>query len=117
MIAMDNMNFKSNMVRMKSIINRGVITMNLNNNLKSEIIEQFNEDWSNYCTYNDINSEDNESKDIFKEEWLSNHEEYLDAIIEDVDSLEYIEYITDPLDYEKYQEAQQIFNNFVYEEL
>lgn len=117
MIAMDNMNFKSNMMRMKSIINRGVITMNLNNNLKSEIIEQFNEDWSNYCTYNDINSEDNESKDIFKEEWLSNHEEYLDAIIEDVDSLEYIEYITDPLDYEKYQEAQQIFNNFVYEEL
>ena len=102
---------------MKSIINRGVITMNLNNNLKSEIIEQFNEDWSNYCTYNDINSEDNESKDIFKEEWLTNHEEYLDAIIEDVDSLEYIEYITDPLDYEKYQEAQQIFNNFVYEEL
>lgn len=91
--------------------------MNLNNNLKSEIIEQFNEDWSNYCTYNDINLEDNESKDIFKEEWLSNHEEYLDAIIEDVDSLEYIEYITDPLDYEKYQEAQQIFNNFVYEEL
>lgn len=117
MIVMDNMNFKSNMMRMKSIINRGVITMNLNNNLKSEIIEQFNEDWSNYCTYNDINSEDNESKDIFKEEWLSNHEEYLDAIIEDVDSLEYIEYITDPLDYEKYQEAQQIFNNFVYEEL
>lgn len=117
MIVMDNMNFKSNMMRMKSIINREVITMNLNNNLKSEIIEQFNEDWSNYCTYNDINSEDNESKDIFKEEWLSNHEEYLDAIIEDVDSLEYIEYITDPLDYEKYQEAQQIFNNFVYEEL
>lgn len=117
MIVMDNMNFKSNMMRMKSIINRGVITMNLNNNLKSEIIEQFNEDWSNYCTYNDINSEDNESKDIFKEEWLSNHEEYLDAIIEDVDSLEYIEYITDPLDYEKYQEAQQIFDNFVYEEL
>lgn len=117
MIVMVNMNFKSNMMRMKSIINRGVITMNLNNNLKSEIIEQFNEDWSNYCTYNDINSEDNESKDIFKEEWLSNHEEYLDAIIEDVDSLEYIEYITDPLDYEKYQEAQQIFNNFVYEEL
>lgn len=117
MIVMGNMNFKSNMMRMKSIINRGVITMNLNNNLKSEIIEQFNEDWSNYCTYNDINSEDNESKDIFKEEWLSNHEEYLDAIIEDVDSLEYIEYITDPLDYEKYQEAQQIFNNFVYEEL
>ena len=117
MIVMDNMNFKSNMMRMKSIINREVITMNLNNNLKSEIIEQFNEDWSNYCTYNDINSEDNESKDIFKEEWLSNHEEYLDAIIEDVDSLEYIEYITDPLDYEKYQEAQQIFDNFVYEEL
>lgn len=117
MIVMGNMNFKSNMMRMKSIINREVITMNLNNNLKSEIIEQFNEDWSNYCTYNDINSEDNESKDIFKEEWLSNHEEYLDAIIEDVDSLEYIEYITDPLDYEKYQEAQQIFNNFVYEEL
>lgn len=117
MIVMGNMNFKSNMMRMKSIINREVITMNLNNNLKSEIIEQFNEDWSNYCTYNDINSEDNESKDIFKEEWLSNHEEYLDAIIEDVDSLEYIEYITDPLDYEKYQEAQQIFDNFVYEEL
>lgn len=117
MIVMGNMNFKSNMMRTKSIINEGVITMNLNDNLKSEIIEQFNEDWSNYCTYNDINSEDNESKDIFKEEWLSNHEEYLDAIIEDVDSLEYIEYITDPLDYEKYQEAQQIFNNFVYEEL
>ena len=91
--------------------------MNLNDDLKEEISKQFNEDWSDYCERNDINEKDNESKDIFKEEWLSNHEEYLDAIIEDVDSLENIEYITDPLDYEKYQEAQQIFNNFIYEEL
>ena len=60
--------------------------MNLNDDLKEEISKQFNEDWSDYCERNDINEKDNESKDIFKEEWLSNHEEYLDAIIEDVDS-------------------------------
>lgn len=91
--------------------------MEITEDLKQEIAKLFNEDWLNYCEYNDVDCLDTDAKDIFKEQWLSEHEDYLDAIIEKVDSLEFVEYITDPLDYPKYQEAEQIFNNFVYEEL
>ena len=52
-------------------------------------------------------------KEAYKEIWVTENEDFLDAIIENVDHLDEIEYLTDALDYETYQEAEVILNNFI----
>ena len=54
-----------------------------------------------------------ENKEAYKEIWVTENEDFLDAIIENVDHLDEIEYLTDALDYETYQEAEVILNNFI----
>lgn len=54
-----------------------------------------------------------ENKEAYKEIWVTENEDFLDAIIENVDYLDEVEYLTDALDYETYQEAEVILNNLL----
>lgn len=89
--------------------------MKITNNLAKIIKEEFLQDWKDYKDRNNI-EEDEDYKsnlDSYIEEWVPEHEDYYDAIIEEVDSLDEVEYITDQLDYEKYQEAEAELYNFI----
>lgn len=75
---------------------------------------KFEEDWQDYIDENSIPEEEQaENKEAYKEIWVTENEDFLDAIIENVDHLDEIEYLTDALDYETYQEAEVILNNFI----
>jgi len=89
--------------------------MKITNNLAKIIKEEFLQDWKDYKDRNNI-EEDEDYKsnlDSYIEEWVPEHEDYYDAIIEEVDSLDEVEYLTDQLDYEKYQEAEAELYNFI----
>lgn len=82
--------------------------------LENEIKNKFYEDWQNYIDDNNIQLDDQEeTKEAFKEDWITENEDFLDAIIEGVDYLDEVQYLTDALDYEKYQEAETILMNFI----
>lgn len=88
--------------------------MKITNSLREEIRSQFLSDLSDYREYN-LDTADS-SKELLKEyitDWCKEHQEYLDAIIEEVDSIDNVEYITDSLDYNLYREADQILLNFI----
>lgn len=89
--------------------------MKITNNLAKVIKEEFLSDWYNYIEDNNIEKdEDYETNlDAYIEEWVPEHEDYYDAIIEEVDSLDEVEYLTDQLDYQKYQEAEAELYNFI----
>lgn len=89
--------------------------MKITNNLAKVIKEEFLSDWYNYMEDNNIEKdEDYETNlDAYIEEWVPEHEDYYDAIIEEVDSLDEVEYLTDQLDYEKYQEAEAELYDFI----
>lgn len=89
--------------------------MKITNNLGNEIKELFLQDWKAYMEDNNIEKdEDYETNlDAYIEEWVPEHEDYYDAIIEEVDSLDEVEYLTDQLDYQKYQEAEAELYNFI----
>jgi len=89
--------------------------MKITNNLAKIIKEEFLQDWKDYKDRNNI-EEDEDYKsnlDSYIEEWVPEHEDYYDAIIEEVDSLDEVEYLTDQLDYEKYQEAEAELYDFI----
>ena len=89
--------------------------MKITNNLAKAIKKEFLSDWYNYMQYNNIEKdEDYETNlDAYIEEWVPEHEDYYDAIIEEVDSLEEVQYLTDQLDYTKYQKAEAELYNFI----
>lgn len=89
--------------------------MKITNNLGNEIKELFLQNWKDYMEDNYIEKdEDYESNlDAYIEEWVPEHEDYYDAIIEEVDSLDEVEYLTDQLDYQKYQKAEAELYNFI----
>lgn len=89
--------------------------MKITSNLAKVIKEEFLSDWHNYMEDNNIEKdEDYETNlDAYIEEWVPEHEDYYDAIIEEVDSLDEVEYLTDQLDYQKYQEAEAELYNFI----
>ena len=89
--------------------------MKITNNLAKIIKEEFLQDWKDYKDRNNIEEDENykSNLDSYIEEWVPEHEDYYDAIIEEVDSLDEVEYITDQLDYEKYQEAEAELYNFI----
>ena len=90
--------------------------MQISETLGNEIKNKFEEDWQDYIDENSIPEEEQaENKEAYKEIWVTENEDFLDAIIENVDHLDEIEYLTDALDYETYQEAEVILNNFIYE--
>lgn len=89
--------------------------MKITNNLAKVIKEEFLSDWKTYREDNNI-EEDEDYKtnlDAYIEEWVPEHEDYYDAIIEEVDSLDEVEYLTDQLDYSKYQEAEAKLYDFI----
>lgn len=88
--------------------------MQISETLGNEIKNKFEEDWQDYIDENSIPEEEQaENKEAYKEIWVTENEDFLDAIIENVDHLDEIEYLTDALDYETYQEAEVILNNFI----
>ena len=89
--------------------------MKITNNLGNEIKELFLQDWKAYMEDNDIEKDEDytDNLDAYIEEWVPEHEDYYDAIIEEVDSLDEVEYLTDQLDYEKYQEAEAELYDFI----
>ena len=88
--------------------------MQISETLGNEIKNKFEEDWQDYIDENSIPEEEQaENKEAYKEIWVAENEDFLDAIIENVDHLDEIEYLTDALDYETYQEAEVILNNFI----
>lgn len=88
--------------------------MQISETLGNEIKNKFEEDWQDYIDENSIPEEEQaENKEAYKEIWVTENEDFLDAIIENVDHLDEIEYLTDALDYEIYQEAEVILNNFI----
>ena len=88
--------------------------MQIPETLGNEIKNKFEEDWQDYIDENSIPEEEQaENKEAYKEIWVTENEDFLDAIIENVDHLDEIEYLTDALDYETYQEAEVILNNFI----
>lgn len=87
--------------------------MKITDSLKEEIKQQFESDWKNYAENNSIDFDDTDSKEAFIEDWIQENQDYYDAIIEEVDSLDEVQYLTDPLDYETYQEAEIELSNFV----
>lgn len=90
--------------------------MQISETLGNEIKNKFEEDWQDYIDENSIPEEEQaENKEAYKEIWVTQNEDFLDAIIENVDYLDEVEYLTDALDYETYQEAEVILNNFIYE--
>lgn len=90
--------------------------MQISETLGNEIKNKFEKDWQYYIDENSIPEEEQaENKEAYKEIWVTENEDFLDAIIENVDHLDEIEYLTDALDYETYQEAEVILNNFIYE--
>ena len=90
--------------------------MQISETLGNEIKNKFEEDWQDYIDENSIPEEEQaENKEAYKEIWVTENEDFLDAIIENVDYLDEVQYLTDPLDYETYQEAEVILNNFIYE--
>lgn len=90
--------------------------MQISETLGNEIKNKFEEDWQDYIDENSIPEEEQtENKEAYKEIWVTENEDFLDAIIENVDYLDEVEYLTDALDYETYQEAEVILNNFINE--
>lgn len=88
--------------------------MQISETLGNEIKNKFEEDWQDYIDKNSIPEEEQaENKEAYKEIWVTENEDFLDAIIENVDYLDEVEYLTDALDYETYQEAEVILNNFI----
>lgn len=89
--------------------------MKITNNLANKIKQEFLQDWKNYKEYNNIEKDEDfdTNFEAFKEDWVPEHENYYDAIIEEVDSLDEVEYMTDQLDYEKYQEAEAELISFI----
>lgn len=91
--------------------------MKITNSLGEEIKDQFTAEWEQYKEDNLYEDDDYQTMvemyNSFKEEWPQHHEDYYDAIIEEVDSIDEVEYITDGLDYHKYQEAEIILGNFI----
>ena len=89
--------------------------MKITNNLGNEIKELFLQDWKAYMEDNGIEKDEDytDNLDAYIEEWVPEHEDYYDAIIEEVDSLDEVEYLTDQLDYEKYQEAEAELYDFI----
>lgn len=89
--------------------------MKITSNLARIIKEEFLQDWKDYKDRNNIEEDENykSNLDSYIEEWVPEHEDYYDAIIEEVDSLDEVEYLTDQLDYEKYQEAEAELYNFI----
>ena len=89
--------------------------MKITNNLAKVIKEEFLSDWHNYMEDNNIEKDEDykNNLDAYIEEWVPEHEDYYDAIIEEVDSLDEVEYLTDQLDYQKYQEAEAELYNFI----
>lgn len=89
--------------------------MKITNNLGNEIKELFLQDWKAYMEDNGIEKDEDytDNLDAYIEEWVPEHEDYYDAIIEEVDSLNEVEYLTDQLDYEKYQEAEAELYDFI----
>ena len=89
--------------------------MKITNNLGNEIKELFLQDWKAYMEDNNIEKDEDYSDnlDAYIEEWVPEHEDYYDAIIEEVDSLDEVEYLTDQLDYKKYQKAEAELYDFI----
>lgn len=88
--------------------------MEISETLGNEIKNKFEEDWQDYIDENNIPKEEQaESKEVYKETWVNENEDFLDAIIEGVDYLDEVEYLTDALDYETYQEAEVILIDFI----
>lgn len=88
--------------------------MQISETLGNEIKNKFEEDQQDYIDENSIPEEEQaENKEAYKEIWVTENEDFLDAIIENVDYLDEVEYLTDALDYETYQEAEVILNNFI----
>lgn len=88
--------------------------MQISETLGNEIKNKFEEDWQDYIDENSIPEEEQaENKEAYKEIWVTENEDFLDAIIENVDYLDEVEYLTNALDYETYQEAEVILNNFI----
>lgn len=88
--------------------------MQISETLGNEIKNKFEEDWQDYIDENSIPEEEQaENKEAYKEIWVTENEDFLDAIIENVNYLDEVEYLTDALDYETYQEAEVILNNFI----
>lgn len=89
--------------------------MKITNNLGNEIKELFLQNWKTYMEDNNIEKDEDykDNLDAYIEEWVPEHEDYYDAIIEEVDSIDEVEYLTDQLDYEKYQEAEAELYNFI----
>lgn len=77
--------------------------MQISETLGNEIKNKFEEDWQDYIDENSIPEEEQaENKEAYKEIWVTENEDFLDAIIENVDHLDEIEYLTDALDYKKF---------------
>ena len=97
--------------------------MRLTKSLEEEIKNLFLEEWDQYVIDNDYDDPEydytEEDKIValesFAEEWIESHEDYLDAIIENADSLDEVEFETDHLDYTKYQEAEVILLDYLEE--
>ena len=97
--------------------------MRLTKSLEEEIKNLFLEEWDQYVIdnhYDDLEYDYTEEDKIvalesFAEEWIESHEDYLDAIIENADSLDEVEFETDHLDYTKYQEAEVILLDYLEE--
>lgn len=89
--------------------------MKITNTLANNIKQEFLQNWKDYKEYNNIEKDEDFDTNFesFKEEWVPEHENYFDAIIEEVDSLDEVEYITDQLDYTKYQKAEAELINFI----
>ena len=89
--------------------------MKITNNLGNEIKELFLQDWKAYMEDNNIEKDEDYSDnlDAYIEEWVPEHEDYYDAIIEEVDSLDEVEYLTDQLNYQKYQKAEAELYDFI----
>lgn len=89
--------------------------MTITNSLAETIKKEFLQDWKAYMEDNNIEKDEDykDNLDAYIEEWVPEHEDYYDAIIEEVDSIDEVEYLTDQLDYEKYQEAEAELYNFI----
>lgn len=89
--------------------------MKITSSLAETIKKEFLQDWKTYMEDNNIERDEDykDNLDAYIEEWVPEHEDYYDAIIEEVDSIDEVEYLTDQLDYEKYQEAEAELYNFI----
>lgn len=91
--------------------------MKITNSLAQEIKNQFLQEWKIYKENNLYEDDDLqtilETFNSFKEEWPQEHQDYYDAIIEETDSLDEVQYLTDQLDYPTYQEAELILGDFI----